>query len=289
MRILEAKLDWVNIILDGTYGIFYSKTNWRRLDTDSDSEWYQWNHWRHTSPLYARTRKISLEWYVDNLWNAKELEAVEHLENLFALQGNPGSVVPRLLYIKDIHWKEWIMNVKIAEPLDIEETDDDMRDYAWEWRVELESIEDPRYYSAEEVSQNILELDYGWFTMDFSLWFTMDEYTNVMTLSVDWNAEAPMRWEIDVISDFTWPLTIRNLDTGDQMVFDIDWVIGDSIIIDTRYYTATKNGDDITWYRVPGSKWLKINWTQNFAIFSIDGWLDHSDFDVNVFFRNVLL
>lgn len=289
MRVQEIKLDWVNVLLDWTYWIFYSKTNYLKIDADDDSENFAWSHWRYTSPLYARTRKISLEWYIDNLWNDKELEAYTHLQNMFALQWQPGEIVPKQLYIKDIHWKEWIMNVKIAEPLDLTEADDDMRDYAREWRIELESIEDPRYYSADEVTQNILEFDYGGFTMDFTMGFTMDEYTNVMQITTTWNVEAPMKRVIDVISDFTGPVTIRNLDTMQSMVFDVDWVVWDQIIIDTWKYTATKNWSNIIWTRLPGSEWLTINWTSNFAIFSIDWWLDHSDFDVNVYFRNVLL
>lgn len=289
MRVQQIKIDWVDILLDWTFWIFYSKTNYTRMDTDDESENFSWSHWRYTSPLYARTRRISLEWYIDNLWNVKEEEAYNHLTKMFALQSQPVQVMPKVLYIKDIHWKEWIMNVKVADPLDIQETDDDFWDYAREWRIELESVEDPRYYSAQEVTQNVLELDYGWFTMDFELWFSMDEYTNVMILTTGWNVDAPIRFVIDVISDFEGPFTIRDLWTWKQMQFDIDWVIGDRIIVDTGLYKATKNNINIIWFRIPGSERLSIKWESTFGIMSKDWWLNHNDFDINVFYRDVLL
>lgn len=181
------------------------------------------------------------------------------------------------------------MDVKVAEPLETVEADEDMRDYARVRRVELESVEDPRYYSFEEFMATIGEGEFGGFTMDFTMDFAMDEYSNVLSIITDTNNDAPMRWEITVISDFDAPITIRNIGTNKQMSFDISGVIGDVIIIDTGKYTATKNGVSILADRVPGSEWLQLSGNDSFVVFSEDGGLLESDFDVNVYFRNVLL
>lgn len=289
MRIKIAKIDDVDILLDWTYGIFYSKTQRRKLSVDDDSDDKAWSHWRYVSPTYARVRQIVFEWYIENMWNIKEQDAFEHLQSLFALQWRTWKLQPKKLYVKDVHDNEWIMDVKVSEPLDIQVADEDMRDYARERRIELESVEDPRYYSFEEVQTNILEWDFGGFTMGFSMDFSMDEYSNITTLVTTWNSYTPMRREIDVISDFDAPITIRNITSWQQMQFDVGGVVWDKIVVDTWKYKATKNWQDITSTRMPWSDRLQIEGEESFVIFSKDWWLDHSDFDVNIFFRHVLL
>ena len=64
----------VNVLLDWTYWILFKN----KLSEDRCG-WWQWKLCLITLTLYftviCGTRKISLEWYIDNLWNDKELEA----------------------------------------------------------------------------------------------------------------------------------------------------------------------------------------------------------------------
>ena len=98
-----------------------------------------------------------------------------------------------------------------------------------------------------------------------------------------------MRREITVLDDFVGPLTIRDITNGKDLVFDIDGVTGDEIVIDTGKYTATKNGVSFKSDRIEGSQWLTIDGTASFVVFSKDGGLEYNDFDIDVYFRHVLL
>lgn len=44
MRTKQIKIDGVDILLDGTFGIFYSKINWRRLDVSSEDRDFTGGH-----------------------------------------------------------------------------------------------------------------------------------------------------------------------------------------------------------------------------------------------------
>lgn len=290
MRVKKMTLDWVDILLNGTYWVFYSKVDYMKLETDSDSDNLAGDHWRYTSPLFARTRRISIEGYVDNLGNDKELEAIKHLQSIFRLQAYPwGAIIPRKLYIKDIHDRERIMDVKISDPFYYIETDDDFRDYSRSRRVELESIKDPRYYSLEEFMHTLSEFDNWGFTMDFSMENSWDEYSSIMILETEGNTNTPLRFEIDVVHDFEDSITIRNITTNQTFKLNVDGTVWDKIIIDTGLYTVTKNNINVIGNREPDSDRITINWSNTFAIYTADGnsWL--SDLDVKVFYREVML
>lgn len=289
MRPKKIMINWQDILWDGMMWLYTKKTERRKIDVDDEDTDKVGAHGRYVSPTYARIRKITLEGYIDNIWNAREQEAFEYLQNMFSLQGDVSSIKPLTLYVKDHHDNEWTMQVKVAEPREVFEADEVIRDYARERAVELESVEDPRYYSLEEMMQNILEGDFGGMTLDCALPVSFDQYSNVVTLTNSWNTSTSMRREIDVISDFDAPITVRNINTGAQMQFDVWWVVWDKIVIDTWNYTATKNWQNILSSRVAWSSRLQLQGTQSFVVFTLDGWLDHSDLDVNIYFRNALL
>ena len=229
MNFKQAKINGVDVLHDGLHGIYWAKQDWRRLSTRDESTNLAGTHGRIVSPTYASHRQVIFEWYIDNMGNDKEQEAMEFLQSMFALQSITGVLETKELYIKDHHDNERTMDVKVADQLEIIPADDDMRDYAWKWRVVLESGKDPRYYSLEEFVKNGLEGDFGGFTMDFALDNSWDQYSNMIEISVGGNVASPLRWVIDVISDFEWPLTIKDIDTGAIMQFAIDGVIGDTI------------------------------------------------------------
>jgi hypothetical protein len=61
------------------------------------------------------------------------------------------------------------------------------------------------------------------------------------------------------------------------------------IVIDSKKKTATKNWVNILATRVSGSTRLTISEETIFTIFDKDGGLYESDFDVEIYFRNILI
>jgi hypothetical protein len=106
------------------------------------------------SPTYARVRIITLEGIIDRKGDQDSLVDVKYLEELFALQGSFFSTDPLTLYIQDMYNNEWELAVKVQDPLEILEGNEDHLGSHWRWRVVLESLESPIYTSAQ--AQEIL-------------------------------------------------------------------------------------------------------------------------------------
>lgn len=289
MRFQQCKLDGQDVLRDGNSGILYTKTEWRRLATDEVQELVMGLHRRVVSPTYARTRVITLEWYLDSLGNAEEEDAQYYLEELFALQDDPTTIVPRELYILDNYGNEWVLDVKVKDPIDIVEASGDFVWYAHKWSVTLESIESPVYKSFAEITETGTDGSFGGFPVSFGVPMSMTSYTNLIELVSSGNHASPIRWEIEAVNNFTWPLIIVDVTNTNYMKFEIDWLAGDIIIIDGENYTATKNGVDITWYRTAWSSRLTVKGTQQFAVLDYNGSIPTTDLTVDAFFRNSLL
>lgn len=145
MDFRQAKLDDQDILKDSSSGIYYTSKEWRTLVTDDTSQSIAGYHGRIASMTYARKRVITLEGVIDRLGNPYESESVKYLQNLFNLQTRTVELVARKLYIKDVYDQEWILDVKVKDPIQFLEYDGNFPGAYWKWQVTLESVKDPEY------------------------------------------------------------------------------------------------------------------------------------------------
>lgn len=284
MDFKNLRINWVNPIMDDS--MIYTKKEWLKLSVDDDSQNVEWAHERIISPTLARVRTITLEWVIDRAFSWAS-DKVNHLRSIFALQDEDlFEVKESELYIKDIYDSEWIINIKVKEPLDIVEGDEQFYGEYWKWRVVLESTKSPVYKSYNEnivdwVSWKI----WGW-RLGVKLGKAMNESSSVMQANT-LNSKTDTRFEITANGNITSPLTIRNLVTNEFFALDISAVSGDIIIVDTSNYTVTKNGVNILGNRISWSSWLKIKWNNQFTIYDSLGSFDI--FSAKLYFRNAML
>ena len=290
MDFKEAKINWQDMLKWSSSWIVYTFKDWRKVLTTDNSENIDWVHGRNVSPTYARVRVITLEWVSDRIWNPlEEQNSIEYLQKIFALQWALSSLEEKELYIRDLYDNEWILNVKIKEPLDIVEWDDSFVWSYWKWRVVLESTKEPIYKSLNEILNSSLEWNYGWFNLGFKLWNSFNEIDNIIECNTTWNIDTPARIEITVNWDINKPLMIRNLTKKTFFGLDIDAVAWDKIVIDSEFYTVTKNWENILSNRLPWSMWVRILETTKLLIEDKDGNIPFNDFEINIYFRNSLL
>ena len=290
MDFKEAKINWQDMLKWSSSWIVYTFKDWRKVLTTDNSENIDWVHGRNVSPTYARVRVITLEWVSDRIWNPlEEQSSIEYLQKIFALQWALSSLEEKELYIKDLYDNEWILNVKIKEPLDIVEWDDSFVWSYWKWRVVLESTKEPIYKSLNEILNSSLEWNYGWFNLGFKLWNSFNEIDNIIECNTTWNIDTPARIEITVNWDINKPLMIRDLTKKTFFGLDIDAVAWDKIVIDSEFYTVTKNWENILSNRLPWSMWVRILETTKLLIEDKDGNIPFNDFKINIYFRNSLL
>ena len=290
MDFKEAKINWQDILKWTSSGIVYTFKDWRKVLTTDNSENIDWVHGRNVSPTYARVRVITLEWVSDRIWNPlEEQSSIEYLQKIFALQWALSSLEEKELYIRDLYDNEWILNVKIKEPLDIVEWDDSFVWSYWKWRVVLESTKEPIYKSLNEILNSSLEWNYGWFNLSFKLWNSFNEIDNIIECNTTWNIDTPARIEITVNWDINKPLMIRDLTKKTFFWLDIDAIAWDKIVIDSEFYTVTKNWENILSNRLPWSMWVRILETTKLLIEDKDGNIPFNDFEINIYFRNSLL
>ena len=98
--------------------------------------------------------------------------------------------------------------------------------------------------------------------------------------------EAPLRIIIAVQKEIHAPLRIQ---WGKKFfALNIPAQAGNTIIIDTKKRTATKNGENILASRVAGSQRTTIKGEERFLVSSLYGGLQ-SAFEVKIYFANVML
>lgn len=284
-----AKLDWQDILKTSTSGIYYTFKERKRLSTDDSSQSIDWVHWRDVWPTCARVRVITLEWFIDRLWNTEEISSVQYLENLFALQWDLWSLNERVLYIKDVYDNEWTIKVKIKEPLELIEWDEVFLGSHWRWRVVLESTYNPIYKSYNEILNTWSEWNFWGFKIGFKLGIKFKEVTNIIECITSWNIATPAKLIITAISDINSNLKILNITNNTYFWLDITAVSWDVIIVDSNTKTVTKNGINIIWNRIIWSVWPSITTTTKFVIQDSDWWILWTDFNVNVYYNNSLL
>ena len=98
--------------------------------------------------------------------------------------------------------------------------------------------------------------------------------------------EAPLRIVITVQKEIYAPLRIQWWKKF--FALDVAAQAGDTIIIDTKKRTATKNGENILASRVAGSQRPTIKGEEKFLVSSLY-WGLQSAFEVKIYFANVML
>jgi len=286
-----ARLDNKDILRNSISGIYYTFKEWRKLSTSDDSQNIDWMHGRTTSPTYARTRIISLEWYIDRMWAIwdEEYASVLYLEELFALQGNPWKIQERELYIQDIYDREWTLKVKIKEPLEVLEWDDQIIWSHWRWRVVLESIEDPIYRSLEQIVTAWGEWVFLWFRFPFTLPDAWDESWSILECIGTWNTDSPAKIEIKANQTLSSPIKIFNVSNDTYFIINTSLTSWDVLIINSAEEKLTKNGVNILWDREPWSIWPTVSWNTKFIVNDNDWGISPGSFDATVYFNNSLL
>lgn len=283
MDFKEAKIDGVNIIYDES--VIYTQKEWLKLSTDDESQDIDGVHGRIVSPSLARFRVITLSWYIDRAFSWEQ-EKIEHLRRLFALQDDDlFEIQGKELYIKDLFDNEWILGVKVKEPLEVVEGDENFYWQYWKWRVVLESTKTPIYKSK---NQNILEGQagkIGGWKLWIKLWKAMNESSAIIQANTT-STKTPVKFVIKATGNITSPITIRNIITNDFFALNIWAVNGDEIVIDGEKYLVTKNGVNVITNKVIGSIWPRIKWNNQFTVYD---WLQNKNFTVKVYFHNSML
>lgn len=287
MDFKEIKINWQKIDIPW---IYFTNVNWRKLSVSENSKNIDWTHSRIVSPTYARVRIITIEWIVDKLWDTDfSAEKIYHLQNIFALQTDLSELEEKEVYIKDIFWNEWKILVKIKEPFDFEEADQNLVWSHWKFRVVLESTKSPIYKSFEENFIFWNNWDFWGFNLDFELGKAFDEENWIMQINVLWSVAIPLRFEILAKDRVKAPLTIRNIKNWEFFKIENieDLQAGDVLLIDTENFLVLKNWENIIEKRAPGSTWLTAQWSSSFLI-TDNSWI-WDKFDTKVYFSNSML
>jgi len=272
------------------YQIALKDVNWYKLDVSDEQHNIQGFHWIKVSPTYARWRRIEIQGLLLADTRAWSNKWISFLRNLFALQWTFEKTDFKSFAFTDDNWNNWQIFCKIKEPLDIELMDDDYP--GWmprKWRIVIQA-EDPYIYSLETHQVYWLEWFYWWVKIWTKLWTKLNEYYNEIQVVNQWNVASPLKITLNVSKQVNKPLKIRNIITWKRFWLDIDANSGDTIVIDSKKHTATKNWENILAYRIEGSYWPKANPGENyFFIYDLDWWLYESDVNIEIQYNDTLL
>lgn len=259
----------------------------RKITTSDETKKIDWRHGVRLSPTFQRGRKITISWMIVADSRAKSAEAMEYLDQLFALQEQGGKTEFKPFIVVDDKGVEREIAAKIKTPLEysiweFDHIDGDGRTF----RVVLEA-EDARLFTTRMTEVRWAETKYGGFKLWVKLGHKMNAVSSAIRCEAVGNMETPARIEITALGPINAPLIIKK--GGSFFALNIDAAVWDKILIDSKQRTATKNGQNILAQRIPGSSWPTIKWTTVFTIVDKDWGLYSSDFDVKIYFANVLL
>jgi hypothetical protein len=272
------------------FRVAVSDVQWRKLKVSDDKQDLIWYHGTLTWPTYARGRTIIIEWLLIAPTRAQLSKGMDWLDTLFALQWVPTTVETKEFKILDEQQREWVIQCKVDQPIDYEiEDDNDHNDGAMRrWRVAL-FASDPRFYSTVASVFSGQEWNYWWFALPNTLWNTWNMAYNAIDCLSTSNVDQPIKITITVWGAIHKPLSIYNLTAHSWFMLDIDADAGDIIVIDAKNQKATRNGQNIVWYRVPGSQRPTVKGLTKYVMYDVDGGIYGSDFDITLSFNNSLL
>lgn len=285
MEFKSAKIDGVNILVPG---ILYTRREYRRIVTSDESQNIEGFHGRNTSPTFARYRIITIEGVIDRMEWVDNDTRLSHLESLFAFQTQLLKVQPKTLTIVDIYDREWEIEVKVKDALEVLEGDETMEWSHWRWRVVLESVKSPIMRSTIETQVSWEEWNFWGFELDMELWEAWDEFFGIITIEASPNT-TDTRWRISARENLEAPLEIINITQNTRFIIGGTILQWDIIELDSKELTLSKNGVNILADRFPGSVWPRIAWVNDFVVQDKNGAMDGVWLDVDVYFYKTQL
>lgn len=270
------------------YQIWLTAVNWRTISTSDSEQNIEWSHWIKMSPTYSRWRRVEIEWIIIADSRENTSKAMDWLDNLFSLQAVITDT-PELkeFIVVDEQNREWKLDCKIKEPIEYIIAEDDYMNWTTRsFRVVLQSA-DARFFSTEWTNISWVEWVIWWWKLWVKLWAPMNEKYNAITCYSSSNFWTPATITITTQMEINSPLKLR-WETW-HFYINSDFNPGDVIVIDSKTKTITKNWTNITELRAVWSTWPLIKWETTFVIEDKDAWLYASDFDVNVYFVNILM
>lgn len=286
----EYRFKWEKINKkDLEFQIWLTAVNFKKLDVTDETINITWNHGVRTSPTFARTRQVSIEWIIlaeSKLWLSK---AMDFLEKLFVLQYDFRDLELHNFSLVDDADRLWHLKTKIKQPIEYDLFDDDYLEWASrKFRVVL-IAPDPRFLSDDMKVINTWAIKYGGCKLWVKLWVKLNLYYNSIECFNNWNFASPFRMVIKIKQNLPNKLVIQNLDTKEYITLLDNFVAWDIIEINTEKYTITRNWQNIKHRKTPWSRWLQIIWLTRFWVFNEDLSLDTNFVDVTVYFSNVML
>ena len=292
MKAKTFYLDGQDIQHGWDYGISITMQDWKNgLQVSDASSEKSGKHWREVTETRAVNRMVVLAGWLDRVDNENEQEAVEFLESIFALQSNVSILKPRKLKVVDIYDREWELNVKIKEPVIIEEWDESFVGSHWNWRVVLESVDDPAYEAAADSTIESGEGVYGWWSIPmegFTYPISFDDYIHLVTITPGGNSDVYPVFTFNLTGDVNAPLVISNVTKRTKFSLDVSGVAGDVIVVDSKNMICTKNDVNINALRIINSVWPVISGETSFFFWDLDTAYTEGDFEVTVTYRKLL-
>jgi len=273
------------------FKIGLQEVNWRTLWHEDKEDNIEGGHGVIVTPTFARSRIITLEWII--IWNDKNsvAQAMDYLDKLFALQDDFFELKEKLFIVLDERWNYWKINAKIKEPVNYILLNNDYENRAnRKFRVVLEA-QDPRFFSLRENHKYWSEGVCGGQNLWIKLAAALNKKINTINCVSHWNQSSPVKMEIIVNknSKINAPFTIKDLSKWKFFSLNLDANFGDKIVIDSKNRKVTKNGKDALYSRIEWSNFPYIKGETVFVISDIDWGLYSSDFDVNIYYYDILL
>lgn len=271
------------------YQIGLTLVNWRKLDTTDEQKNIEGAHGIKMSPTYSRGRRIDIEGIIIADTREATSKAMDWLDRAFGLQTTITDIPEKKLFtVVDEQDRERKIWCKIKDPLDYNTQEDDYMDGTTRsFRVSLQA-DDARFFSAQEEIVEGKEWVYGGFKLGVKLGKAMNAYFNEVVCFGSGNVGNPARIQIIAKAPINAPLMIRKKG-GSFFGIEVNAEAWDIIEVNAETKTITKNGLNISEKRVPWSNRPMIFGTTVFSLEDKDWGLYASDFDVKIYFSNVLL
>lgn len=252
----------------------------RGLESWDETQDRQRYHWVITSATFARWRTIPIEGFITSDTKIGFWKATTYLDRLFALQTNPSKLELQEFKFTDDELNTWVAWAKIKKPIEYTLYDDDSYHFVRKFRVVL-YCPDPNFYS-----ENILKVEWGttWFSNGVSLpeeglaipseGLDLSEGSDDNLVGIWWDIDLwgnqifEPKFIITILKETEEFLKIKNNTSWDFIRFDLDFQIGDKIVIDNQQETATRNWESIMFAKSFGD-FFWVNSTDAIEIYDV--------------------